>query len=665
VGTFISITLLLAAESLTMADKAVLFGINKYKTISHLRGCVNDVKNVAALLTDILGFSAGNVRTRTDEKVTKKDIQKQWAWLLEDASPGDRLILHFSGHGSYTTDNDGDESDGVDELLCLFDMDWDDGETYLLDDDIRQMTSEIPEGVLVTFLFDSCHSGTATRALRMPGQPHEEEESMRPMVDVTATVARLDIRQAGRRAAPLPEAPTAIGRAIAPETPTDAQHTVLARFVPPPANVMRRLRRAGIRRRLVTMRDADAMNHVLFSGSQSDQTSADAYIAGDFHGAFSYHFCTAIRQASGEIDHQDLIGRVRHSLVDEGFSQVPQLEPDVTRGPVFRRRTGEPSAGDAGAKPEPSGTNADVVRLLERLVELLETRREAPAARDASTALQLVYVHGICRHEPGYSDPWWRALKPQLSSTLQAHLEANRHEVLWSEIVSPTRDVFPRDTETVEERMLADSLRAVLEDRAERQALLTVSEQAASGRPVASRVAVDRALFGIPGLDCVDDFAKYLLNDSIRDMVLDKFLEVLEPLLRSGANLAVISHSWGTVVAYEGLRALDGTSLPGRVLQLFTVGSALSIGQVRRRLRTADGARPDYVREWINLDASGDVVGGALQPHMAVDREFLQLQPVGCNSIFGVVAPACAHGSYFRAENRAVNGGIFAEYIER
>lgn len=154
-----------------MPDKAVLFGVNRYKSMSHLRGCLNDVQDIAAALTDVCGFAAANVRTRTDDMVTKKEVRKQWKWLLEDAAGGDRLVFHFSGHGSYATDVDGDEDDGVDELLCHYDMDSSDAGTYLLGDDLRAMTAEIPAGVHVTFLFDSCHSGTATRALRMPGQP--------------------------------------------------------------------------------------------------------------------------------------------------------------------------------------------------------------------------------------------------------------------------------------------------------------------------------------------------------------------------------------------------------------------------------------------------------------------------------------------------------------
>ena len=82
-----------------------------------------------------------------------------------------------------------------------------------------------------------------------------------------------------------------------------------------------------------------------------------------------------------------------------------------------------------------------------------------------------MYVHGICRHEPGYSDPWWPALRPHLSPPLRAQLEANRREVLWSDLVTPERaaraTIEPRQAER--ERDLAELLRDVLKDRAERE----------------------------------------------------------------------------------------------------------------------------------------------------------------------------------------------------
>jgi metacaspase-1 len=68
------------------------------------------------------------------------------------------------------------------------------------------------------------------------------------------------------------------------------------------------------------------LNHVLFSGCRSNQTSADANIGGSYNGAFTYYFCKHVRDANAEIVRSELLKRLRASLKFNGFDQVPQLE---------------------------------------------------------------------------------------------------------------------------------------------------------------------------------------------------------------------------------------------------------------------------------------------------------------------------------------------------
>src|SRR5262249_17846459 len=151
--------------------------------------------------------------------------------------------------------------------------------------------------------------------------------------------------------------------------------------------------------------------------------------------------------------------------------------------------------------------------------------------------------------------------------------------------------------------------------------------------------------------------------------ILNRFHEVVRPLLQAGSQVEVISHSWGTVVAYEALRQMDDDpQLPaGAVLNFFTVGSALSIFEVQLNLLPAssDGQRPRVAGRWVNLNAHGDIVGGRLQDNpFQVDAEFLNLDAVTCAAFLGIVNPVCAHGSYFQPENVAVNRDIFGAFIE-
>ena len=188
----------------------------------------------------------------------------------------------------------------------------------------------------------------------------------------------------------------------------------------------------------------------------------------------------------------------------------------------------------------------------------------------------------------------------------------------------------------------------------------------ATRRPGLRARDLDRALFGIPGLDCVDDFVKYLLFRKTRSNVIGEFTRVVEPLLEKGDEIEIVSHSWGTVVALEALHRMSEDDFAGHVRNLFTVGSALSIPLVQRRLKfgAERGAKPGLVRRWINLDAQNDIVGGTLQGFFdGVDDEYLGLDPTGCSVGPLGASPSCAHSSYFNDRNVVVNRDIFAEHM--
>jgi hypothetical protein len=308
----------------------------------------------------------------------------------------------------------------------------------------------------------------------------------------------------------------------------------------------------------------------------------------------------------------------------------------------------------------------------------IETVRVIPEARPARAAeatavdlnRHLVYVHGICKHRAGFSKPWWAAMSaftPQIA-------EANVHEVVWSDLVTgpAARAAVERSSAQAEEqRRLAESLRAVLRDRAD-QAEAEGGQGAAGpatpgGEPGHGVPAESGILGGITeSIECAEDFVVYMTVTGIREQILGRFDQVVRPLLESGAEVEIISHSWGTVIAYEGLRRLldpGSPGLRGTVHNLFTVGSALSIGPVKLNLagRVAGGAKPQRVSRWVNIDAQFDIVGGHIQGvPFAVDVERLHLAPVGCSF---PVTPTCAHGSYFVDQNVRVNRDIFGALI--
>lgn len=663
-------------EKSQMADKALLMGINRYRFISPLRGCVNDVRNMERLLTETFGFDRERVRTLTDRQVVGHRVKQGMEWLFEDVDPGDRVVLHFAGHGSYTVDLDGDEDDGQDELLCLYDMDWNDPDSYLLDDQLREWTQTLPTGVLLTVLLDNCHSGTGTRQIRPPGSDVPESEL--PWVDLDASLARSVAQRGGARSLAGGDVRSLLQQTVQAEEPE-----VIARFVQPPPEIVARVAQLARRRSRSSgagSRSSEAeMNHILLAACRDDQTAADARINNDFNGAFTFHLCDAIRRAGGRIKHGQLVSQLRQTLQSGSFSQVPQLEPTTTSG-LFLDKSNRPNnSGDTGTTVRPadladslhdmadaasSGDHEQLrLQLLHKLVDVVGREISGGRSSERATGQRvIVYVHGICRHTAGYSDPWWQALSPFVPSLGSG--SGRRREVLWSDIVNRRSVTAFATGENEEIEEVADQLRGTLEDRLLRE--LAAAE--GTDRSLDLGVTVPAEDRGLPGFDCIDDFARYLVNRDTRRQVMDRFHAVVKPLLGQGAQLEIIGHSWGTVVAYEALRELDAATYSGRVRNFFTVGSALSIPTIKRSLLplARDGRRPRLVDRWINVDARGDVVGGLMkgQPY-AVDEEFLNCDPVGCSNFLRLINPKCAHSSYFNADNQAVNRDIFGRFIER
>jgi len=271
-----------------MARRAVMVGINDYRGISDLRGCVNDVTNMRDVLRNYLGFKNTDIRVATDSRATKAGILTRLNWLVSGAKAGDFLVFHYSGHGSQIRDRDGDElEDGMDELICPHDFDW--NGSYITDDDLNAIFKTLPKGVLLEVFLDSCHSGTGLKDVNF-GRPDD------------------------------------LG-------PTGGQPATLPRYLPPPIDIVCRHEGEEDDLKQVRLFDAvrgDPVHHILWAGCRSDQTSADANIGGTYNGAFTYYFCHHMRKSNGQLSRAELLSRIRASLRHGGYSQVPQLETEAT-----------------------------------------------------------------------------------------------------------------------------------------------------------------------------------------------------------------------------------------------------------------------------------------------------------------------------------------------
>ncbi|MCA9329857.1 caspase family protein, partial [Candidatus Saccharibacteria bacterium] len=140
-----------------MLKVALLVGINYIGQECSLQGCINDVQNVRKLLLES-GYLEQNIVMLTDEtpvKPTRQNIIKALVDLI--LSDAQKMVFHYSGHGSYETDCNGDEKDGRDECLVPLDCDT---AGMILDDEIRGILQLVQPHQELFTLMDCCHSGT-------------------------------------------------------------------------------------------------------------------------------------------------------------------------------------------------------------------------------------------------------------------------------------------------------------------------------------------------------------------------------------------------------------------------------------------------------------------------------------------------------------------------
>jgi hypothetical protein len=162
---------------------ALLIGINDYPHLDakyNLKGCVNDVNAIERLLTsEQFSFPAANVLKLTSPApdavhlATRENILNAFRkHLVENdrLKAGDIVVIYYSGHGSQVPDEEGDEEDGYDETIvpcdCGPDRSKREDALDITDDEISELLDSLSGRTKnINLFFDSCHSGTITRAI--------------------------------------------------------------------------------------------------------------------------------------------------------------------------------------------------------------------------------------------------------------------------------------------------------------------------------------------------------------------------------------------------------------------------------------------------------------------------------------------------------------------
>lgn len=162
-----------AAPSAKPTKRALLVGINNYKypdRISPLAGSLNDVEDMRQVLIGKFEFAPENILILQDSQATHAELMSAiQTHLIAKSQPGDIVVFHYSGHGSQMKDVTGKTISGVDETIVPYDSRDPDGKVFdisgaELHAALVQLAAKTRN---VTFILDSCHSGTLVRGARV------------------------------------------------------------------------------------------------------------------------------------------------------------------------------------------------------------------------------------------------------------------------------------------------------------------------------------------------------------------------------------------------------------------------------------------------------------------------------------------------------------------
>jgi metacaspase-1 len=250
--------------------RALCVGINDYPVRgSDLKGCVNDARAWATVLSERYGFPSGEIELLLDKAATKKAMLDRIDGLLAGAKANDVLVVTISSHGTYVADTSGDE-ERYDEAICPWDMKTD----LIVDDELRERFLNLPSRCRLTVISDSCFSGSVTRAPGLLPTPDDR----RPRFVRPRELGLPELEDV-RRATPV---------------------------------------RTGI--------PESAMKEVLISGCNDHQTSFDARFGNVYHGAMTFCALEILKAAGYRLTYQELWDQLVVRLDREGFDQEPQVE---------------------------------------------------------------------------------------------------------------------------------------------------------------------------------------------------------------------------------------------------------------------------------------------------------------------------------------------------
>lgn len=241
----------------------VIYGLN-YTQRPELK--LNGCHNDAGFWSTQMQPFEGGFLKQLSPNNTCATMESMLVEQLSKAQEGDHVYVTFSGHGTYVPP-------GI-QSWVPDDFDWNNPKTWFTYDKLDHLLLQHEKrGVIVVVISDSCHSRADPRL-------HFRSLGMNP-------------------------------------------HPTLNRFLPPPEWIDKKVVADPFNRNVITADQDD----LLLSGCQKKQTSADAWIAGQYWGAFTYALSLVLK-AGRPVSYQRAVLQARAWLAQHGYSQVPSADGD-------------------------------------------------------------------------------------------------------------------------------------------------------------------------------------------------------------------------------------------------------------------------------------------------------------------------------------------------
>jgi hypothetical protein len=176
-SVIVAAIILTAATTIVNAQqrRALLIGINTYapneeaamakgSDWKNLKGALNDVEAIESILEKYCMFDEDNIIVLTEAKATREGIMNGITNLMNVSKKGDIAFIYYSGHGAQVRNTlaPDPQDQQTDEAIVPYDAI--DGVKYIRDKEIGKIFNQmLDKGILLTAVFDCCHSGSITK----------------------------------------------------------------------------------------------------------------------------------------------------------------------------------------------------------------------------------------------------------------------------------------------------------------------------------------------------------------------------------------------------------------------------------------------------------------------------------------------------------------------